>query len=137
MHARYGIPPLLAMLLFLGMTAPTQAADELTPYDFVVIDLDVREVTLEDMIARIRRLQGDSRSHGLKAAVNTITEQQVGEVYAAYGTSPVAHAAYGTRNAEAIAAWLDAHPEWQRRYEALRVQFIQLENTLARLLGGR
>lgn len=137
MRAQHPILPPMAVLLLLWMTAPGWAADELTPYDFVVIDLDVREVTLAGMTARIRRLQGDARAQNRQEAADTLTEQRVGEVYAAYGTNPVAHAAYGTRHARAIARWLEDHPEWQQRYDALIAQFNRLENTLEALEGGR
>ena len=113
---------LMLAALSAGATAQTGG---LTPEAFVLIDVEVREVTINGMDDRLTA-RGNGASDTQLRALHEDNRERVDQVYAAYGTTPGAHAAFGTRHADAIAAWLSEHPDMQRYYTDLESRFEQL-----------
>ena len=110
------------------------SADGLTPEHFVAVELVVREMTLADMEARLELLQADAYDQEQQRAEVTATE--IGRVYATHGTTPHDHAGYGAANAQAIAAWLDAHRDEQQRLSDLNIRFKALSEQFNVLRTG-
>jgi hypothetical protein len=111
------------------LVAASANAEELTPSLYVQIDQEVREITIFGMQERLSMLaEGADDEQQINASL--AVQQSVGAVFAAHGTTAEKHAAYGTRNAEGIAAWLEENPQWKqsdaelaRRFNALVAQF--------------
>jgi hypothetical protein len=117
----------------LSMTAIAQA---LSPETYIKADLEARRVTLAGMEARlvVRQRRANLEEEYRQAEEN---HQSVKEVFARYGVTGASHAAYGTQNREAIAAWLENNPEWQAQYDEIKARFVVLSNQFDELSQGR
>ncbi len=125
---------LLLGVLLVGSPA-LAAAQDLTPEQFVRADVEVRTVTLQGLEAQLTALQqgADLETQTRLAEDN---RQTVEAAFNRYGTSGAAHTAYGTRESEAIAGWLEAHPEWQQQYDDLTARLTALSGQLDHVRGG-
>lgn len=125
------------MILLLVWTPALSQVDDMTPYTYIVIELDVRKVTMDGIEARIGLMQSSAFTRRQDRILDEATRREIHEVYAAYGTTATKHTMYATRNARAISDWIEAHPEWQERYNDTNEQFNHLLATLEALQGGR
>lgn len=114
---------------------PASFADELTPETYVAVEAEVRELTLEGMAQRVSLLSGGSNPE-FEALLDAANRQQVRQAFQDNDTTANAHAAYGTQNADEIAAWLDANPDWQAHLDSLAQEFESLSNQLDALREG-
>ena len=111
------------------------AAQGLSPERFVRADIEAREATLVGMEARLALLQRHA-DNATQEQLEDVNRRRVTTVFTRYGTTGSAHAAYGTQHRTAIAAWLEAHPEWQRRYAAVAARFDQLSQQIDAVVKG-
>lgn len=109
-------------------------ADGLTPERFIAVELVVREMTIADMETRLRMLNADAYDQEQRQA--EAAAAAIGRVYATHGTTPHDHAGYGAAQAEAIAAWLDAHRDEQQRLRDLDSRFEALSRQFNTLMTG-
>ncbi|OAD23923.1 secreted protein [Candidatus Thiomargarita nelsonii] len=124
------------IVIFMCAFSLTAIAQELSPEAYVKADLEARSITLAGMEARLTMMQ---------QSVNTVVQyrqadenrQNVEAVFASYGFTGASHAAYGTRNGEAIAAWLEGNPDLQKQYNDLAVRFDALSSQFDSLSNGR
>jgi hypothetical protein len=116
---------------------PTGQAEGLDPYKYVAVEAEVRGLTLDGMAARVALLSSASSTPEQEATLDAANREEIARAYRDNGTTPSAHAAYGTRHAEEIAAWLSANPAWQQHLDDLASEFDSLLNQLDGLTGGQ
>lgn len=125
---------LLLGVLFAG-PHPLASAQGLTPEQFVRADVEARTVTLQGLEAQLTALQ---QGADLEAQMQLAEDnrQAVEAAFNRYGTSGAAHTVYGTHESEAIAVWLQEHPEWQQEYDELTARLTTLSGQIDHLRGG-
>ena len=128
-----GLGRALAALLTV-MLCGGALAESLTPERFVTVELIVRELTVNDMETRLGLLQADAYDEERRQS--EATTAQVSQVYTTHGTTPHDHAGYGAAQVEAIAAWLDEHPDEQQRLRDLDTRFEALSAQFNTLITG-
>jgi hypothetical protein len=101
----------------------------------VQADIAAREVTLQHMANRLADLQAGMTLEEEMAAL-TASEQAVADVFATYGTTANAHAAYAAQHGPEIDAWLEANPDWQAQLLDLQTQFSDLSQAFDAIRGG-
>ena len=127
-----GIRIMLYILLAAVCATGTAAATEpLTPALYVQIEHEARQVTISGMQQRLQLLAQGGDTEVLQQA-DLANQQQVTEVFAAYGTTAAKHAAYGAAQADEIAAFIADNPEWaedarrlDNEFDALVAQFAE------------
>lgn len=111
-------------------------AGELTPELFVRADLEARQATLTGMQEQINLLSAKKTATEVQKRVDA-NRAQISSIYSFYGTTPTAHAAYGTQYRAYIEGWLRAHPEWQTVYGQSTQDFQRLAAQLDGLRGKK
>lgn len=112
------------------------AAGDLTLQMYVEADVDAREITLDGMREQIELLKAGADMDRL-ATASAANQHQVESALATYGVTSGSHAAYGSRNEQAIAAWLATHQKWQDTYNDLATEFKTLSQQLDSLRKGK
>ncbi len=120
------------ILLIISVSAYAQS---MTPQSFAQIDIAVREITLDGMNERVMLLSSGSVTQEEELALDQAHQQVVTEMYRSYNTTANAHTLYGTRNAQAIANWIEQNPEWQAHYDDIAAEFASTSAQLDGLRG--
>lgn len=122
----------LKSLLFLLLLAvgPLAADASANPgfERFLTIEAELRAATNEGMRQRLALLGSPDYSEEADERLDARTRARVAAVYAAHGTTAAGHAAFGTRHADEIEAWVVQHPEWRSRQQALQSEFESLSS---------
>ncbi len=103
---------------------------------YVRAEMAARAATVAGMQARLALVTRGAGSQAELSAAEA-AERDVAAAFARYGFTAASHAAYGSRRRDAIAAWLQRHPEWAQRAGALDAAFKRLAQRLDGLRGGR
>ena len=120
-----GIRAMLYILLAAVCTTGTAAAETLTPALYVQIEHEARQVTILGMQQRLQLLSAGGSPDALQQA-GLENQQQVADVYEAYGTTAAEHAAYGTTRVDEIEAFVADNPEWAQDAQRLDSEFDAL-----------
>lgn len=116
------------VVLFAGVSA---GAGEITEHSvYVYLDTQARQITLDGMKQRLAALAAGERDLGALLTLGSQTREEVDKLFADWGMTPAQHAAYGSRNGEAIEGWIEQHPTWARTYEKLETRFQSLSSQL-------
>jgi len=123
---------LLALItgIFLSMTLH---AEEMTAERFVAMDLEARDVTLEGVKNRLFVLQQVRGDMPAQMREDNLTQQEVNEVYARYGTTAAKAVAWSTQHAEWIQKWLSQHTEVQEEYERIAKELDKVSDQIQAL----
>lgn len=122
----------LGALIAMAMLAPATTwagPDEISEAaiaDYVQIEVETRMLTNASLQQRRQLESGDDNDAAASREISRNSSDAIIRVYADFGTTASAHMAFGTRNAKAIARWLDANPQWQRMLEQLSSEFDSL-----------
>ena len=95
-------------------------AQDLTPEQYINLEISVRTITLEEV---------KERATGNETG--TDYKQLVKEQYQQYGISAGSHLKYGNKNKQAVAQWLESNPSKQVEMDNLTSEFnrlIQISN---------
>ncbi|HRY16122.1 MAG TPA: hypothetical protein P5330_09665 [Candidatus Competibacteraceae bacterium] len=124
----------LVGVLLIGLPTLAHAQGE-TPEDFVRADVEARTVTLQGLETQLAALQ---QGADLEAQTQLAEDnrQAVEAAFNRYGVSSAVHTVYGTQESEAIAVWLQDHPEWQQQYDNLTARLTTLSGQIDVLRGG-
>lgn len=116
---------LLTIILLTLMTSFAQVGGVGAAEDFVYLDQQARLITLEGMKSRRDGLNASlTRSELMK--IDEGTRDEVIALFAEHGVTPSQHATYGSRHAQEIDQWLEAHPSWDATYDELQREFDSL-----------
>ena len=126
---------LLSAFALASLMTLATAQTGMTPERYVLLDLQVRELTLNGMARRLELLQSDASQLARRSADAT-TRAEVEDVYTDYGVTPGQHAAFGAQHAEAIRQWLHANPDMRTYYDDLERRLGRLSNRLSAHQGG-
>ena len=129
-------PVKLTLTAAMLLTALAVSAGELVPQTWVATEAAVRELTVAGVSERLALLSSGNSTLRSEAVIAERNRQAVSRAYRDNGTTPTAHAAYGSRHATEIEAWLDANPEWQSYLDSLMVEFEELSSQLDALGEG-
>ena len=107
---------LLLTALSSGAQAPNTAS--ISAADYVAMDLQARQLTLEGVRDRLTLLQLNA---GLDAQLDQDAEiqQAIEAVYQQYNMTAATLFAWATQNKTAITAWLANHPDQQAEYDRI------------------
>ena len=95
--------------------ASISAAQEMTAENYIALDLEARQVTLEGVWERLVLLQlGADLS--LQLQHDAQTQQKVEAIYAEAGTTLAKTVVWATHNTQAINRWLARHPDVESEY---------------------
>ena len=108
------VAAMATVLLFSSLSI----AEEITAADYVAMDLQTRQMTLEGVKDRLVLLQSGS-TLATQLESDAQTQQQVSEVYQAYGITSSKAIAWATQHSQAITQWLNAHPDQQAEYDRI------------------
>lgn len=106
------------MLLSLFFTV-SSIAQELTPKQYINLEIAVRSITLEEV-----------RERAIGNKTNTNYKQLIKNEYQEYGTNAGSHLKYGNKHKQAIRTWLKNNPNKQSELDTLTSEFQRLVNIL-------
>lgn len=99
-----------------------------------MIELAVRQMTVEDMEARLNSLQNDAYDQEYRQS--EATAAHISQFYVDQGTSPHGHAGYGAEHVAEIEAWLDENPTVHQQLSELNLRFESLLRHFNTLMTG-
>lgn len=126
-----GCTALLAGVLAQGQGKAASAA--LDPERYIAVEVEVRQATVDALHRRLTRLQGRGGGDEVQLALDDESRVQVAGIFRRHRTTAEAHAAYGTRNAARVAAWLRAHPGPAKRLDDLAAELSAVSQRLDRI----
>lgn len=126
-----GCTALLAGVLTQAQGRPASAA--LDPERYTAVESEVRQATVDALRRRLTRLEGRGGGHEVQQALDEESRVQVAGIFKRHHTTAESHAAYGTRNAARIAAWLRAHPGAAKRLDDLAAELAAVSQRLDRI----
>jgi hypothetical protein len=117
------------LLLALSSVA---AAQEFTAADYVTMDLQARQFTLDGVRDRLFLLQLNA---GLDAQMdqNMEIQEDVETIYQSYGMTASSALAWATQNREAITGWLTTNPNHQAEYDRIARELEAVSNQIQAL----
>ncbi|MDO6705956.1 hypothetical protein [Photobacterium sp. 1_MG-2023] len=120
---------ILMAIFLVWMTAPVMAACNLNIAQYVSVEIESRQHTVDGMAQRLMLLQQQANMD-LMYEADWETAQKVNAVFARYDCSPAEHARFGVVHEGDIAVYLLSHPESQARLEHIQAKFNQYTQSI-------
>ncbi|UIP30054.1 hypothetical protein [Photobacterium sp. TLY01] len=119
----------LIAVLFAWVTAPVMAACNLSIEQYVSIEIESRQHTVDGMAQRLILLQQQANVD-LMYEADSETAQKVNAAFARYDCSPAEHARFGVVHEGDITVYLLSHPEKQAQLEQIKTRFNQYTQSI-------
>lgn len=110
------------ILLCLSTFTSQGFAETLTPGNWIEIELQIKELTVEGMKSRYHLLV-DNASLERQYEADAETQSQINRVYEAYGTTPIKHQNYGQHHSDDIQQLIMQNQAAQQRFEQISRDF--------------
>ena len=110
--------------LLLLWTSALQAG-QLTPEQFVRIDIEIQEITQANMLEQLETTDLTQREQ-----LSLQAQEKIQAVFWKYKTTVSKHSIYGSRQQKKIKRWLRKNPAWQQRYNTLQKRFETLNKKI-------
>ncbi len=126
----------LTSLFFISLKSAAQASNVtgISAADYVAMDLQARQLTLEGVRDRLALLQLNA---GLDAQLEQDTEiqQDIDVVYQQYNMTAASAIAWATKNNEVIKAWLANNPSQQAEYDRIARELDAVSTQIQALMN--
>jgi len=121
---------LALVLSALLVSAVAQAQNSLTPERYVLLDQQIKQLTVDGMAARLSALQQAPYDREGQAAMSNGVQGQIRDALTEQGITMTELLNYGAQHADSISTWLDEHTDYQDIYNDIARQRERLAGQL-------
>ncbi len=121
---------LVLALSALVVSAMVHAEANLTPERYVLLDQQVKQITVDGMAARLSALQQAPYDREGQAAMSNGVQGQIRDALTEQGITMTELLNYGAQHADSISTWLDEHTDYQDIYNDITRQRERLAGQL-------
>ena len=120
----------LVLVLSALVVASAHAETGLTPERYVLLDQQVKQITVDGMVARLSALQQAPYDREGQAAMSDGVQGQIRDALTEQGITMTEILNYGAQHADSISTWLDEHAAYQDIYDDIARQRERLAGQL-------
>jgi len=121
-------------LLACALFSSVSLAQEMNEKNYVAMDLQARQATLEGVRDRLTLLEL-SADLSTQFEQDSQTQQAVEAIYTDSGMTSAQAITWATRNQQAIARWLADHPELQTEYDRIARELDEVSTQIQALVN--
>lgn len=107
----------LVLVLSALVVAPAHAETSLTPERYVLLDQQVKQITVDGMSARLSALKQTPYDRDGQTAISNGVQGLIRDALTEQGLTMTGLLNYGAQHADSISTWLDEHAAYQDIYD--------------------